>query len=151
MENRNQTIQNITIYWENEDAFYEKAINDFLSPSEKSQIIRDVVSEKEIEFRGDPFESKKDDLEIRKRLKFLSLKKIDRIISENREKLYQIICVQFEYCEKKKSGKLNSDGLSLSINIVDGILMFFSGIPIPLSSLIYYLVKNNLLEKLCRC
>lgn len=151
METHNQTIENVNIFWKNENEFDSRIIDEFVSQYEHTEIIRKVLTEGGKENRGRSPQSHNDQSKIHIRLKTLALKKIEKIISDNREKLYELICVKFEYCKLKRSGSLNSDGLNLSLNIIDGLISFAIGLPIPLSMVIYYLVKNRLIDKLCNC
>lgn len=153
MENQSDIREKLTRFWNNDKEF-QKEINSLLIDSKtEMDIVRAVLTDngQRIDNKSIEHDTEKDHRRIRARIKDFAEKKLISIIENNKEKIADSICEKFEFCKKYKSGNLNSDGLMLSITIADGLFSFSTGLPIPISLLSYYLVKNKLIFNLCEC
>lgn len=71
-----------------------------------------------------------------------------QIASEVSERVKNYLCVEFRYCEKREI--LSHDGVSLAAAVADSLLAL-GGIPVPVTSFSVYMVKYQILDRLCKC
>jgi hypothetical protein len=73
--------------------------------------------------------------------------KVAKYIDENREELYQKICIEFGYCEKRQNSKNMSEfinGLAILLAVI------FDSISCGAASAIW-IMSTSLLDELCGC
>ncbi len=70
---------------------------------------------------------------------------------KNKDRLYEIVCVKFEYCKQKGAGEIRLlCGLASALMGKGIILAAFPKLwPLPL--VIVYLYKNGFFDRLCKC
>lgn len=88
-------------------------------------------------------------VEQRRRFAFKPLLK--GAIKEYRSQTHSAVCVEFKYCEKRKQQEFREAGHTLAIAIADCLQTAAPGIPLPVTWLSVYLLKTQMLDRLCKC
>ena len=73
----------------------------------------------------------------------------ESVIQEMNRFFQEHICVKWQYCEKRKV--IAGDGFNLAVAIVDGLISMGIQCPVPLTAAVVYLVRNQMLDRLCGC
>jgi hypothetical protein len=60
------------------------------------------------------------------------------------------VCDEFNYCEKRAAGKLDSEKAALIIAISDALVTLLTSVPL-LASGASYIIKNHILDHWCNC
>jgi hypothetical protein len=83
------------------------------------------------------------------------LKRVEFALGEawqkNKDRLYELVCVKFEYCAQKAAGELRL--LCGLVSVLMGKGIIFAAYPKlwPIPLVIVYLYKNGFFDKLCKC
>ncbi len=76
---------------------------------------------------------------------------VTTFIYQNKEEIKQKICVDLMYCNKEADGEFEKEGWRVAIAIIDSLIVSATQAPIPIATLGVYIVKKQLLQKLCEC
>lgn len=144
-------IKQLRRYWEKPDAF-EQALWSLFSEDVKHDIERQVTAEMAQE--GKHFTPDTASIwggeRARRELERL-LAEIRRYLHERYEMIHHAICVDFEYCRRKKENEFQSDHFTLVIAVADALLPAVTGVPLPITTITVYALRYGVLDNWCAC
>ena len=79
----------------------------------------------------------------------LLVERIDKRIAGIKDVLYRKICVDFNYCEKRRNKEFQTEGFNLGLAVSDALLSAATGFPLPIALVSAYLIKNHFFDELC--
>ena len=80
---------------------------------------------------------------------FLSL--VNEKLAKYQTQIHKAICKDFSYCRKRRTKEFEEEGLLLSVAVADALITFATSLPLPVTSIAVYLVKNKILDRWCDC
>lgn len=72
-------------------------------------------------------------------------------IEKYRAQICAAVCVQFQYCKRRREKQFETEGVMLALAVADSILTALTSFPLPVTSVSVYLVKTRLLDQWCQC
>ena len=65
--------------------------------------------------------------------------------------IQEAVCFPLDYCARRRAGTFEREGLQLAIAVADALVTIATQIPLPVTSVSVYLVKTQLLDRMCEC
>lgn len=141
----------------NEETYELGMIGDFIGHRERERIEQSVADAMKAEGHGVSLKPGVANLYgaefgrmLHEKLLDLSIGLANQVIWKNEDRLRKVICVDFQYCKRRNQPSF-ADASTLAAAIGDSILASWTQVPLPVPSISVYLVKYNVLERLCEC
>jgi hypothetical protein len=129
-------------------------INDLVSPEERSVISEGVKDG--LRRHGAPIDYGPSEegiwggrvaMDIKRYLADTAKKRLEQY----RAQICGAVCVQFQYCKRRREKQFETEGVMLALAVADSILAVLTPFPLPVTSVSVYLVKTRLLDQWCQC
>ena len=72
-------------------------------------------------------------------------------VNRNIEMFRKVVCDDLDYCKAFHQRAVRSEEWTIALSVSDGLVMFATGIPVPILLLSVYAIRKGLFEKLCDC
>lgn len=140
-------LEKMQQYWESEQALFADLLKK-LKPHEQESL-RNSDMLLTLFFRNDVSLSRK-----KEEINYLSMEAglmsaTVHELSSYAEMVRVQICDSWSYCKKRQA--LQAEGFQLAVTVADALLSMGVGLPLPVTAISVYLVKRQLLDKLCGC
>ncbi len=76
-------------------------------------------------------------------------KYVNGLLTECKDVVYQRICVDISYCDRRKKGRLEQTDVAIAV--ADALITASTGLPFPVTLVSAYLIKSRLLDQWCNC
>jgi hypothetical protein len=77
--------------------------------------------------------------------------RVEEMILDEKDLWVNTICINFNYCEKRKKGDFQNEEYSLAVSLADVLISLQTAFPLPLASVAVYLLKKGILDEWCKC
>ena len=81
----------------------------------------------------------------------LCMSKVKTTLESNKTMICDVVCVEFNYCEKRNSKEFQNEEYQLALGIAEALLVIASQIPFPIVATTAYLLKSKVFDKWCSC